>query len=485
MMPKDAYRYATWLGGRWTGEGEEQFSTTDPADPAQVVGTYRASTEPEVGRVVEAARSAQREWARMPGLERQTLLKAYLDKLRAHIDPLARAMTWEMGKPLAEARGEVAYTLMEADFMVAQAAQPIGQVMPSRRRDMRNMSLRKPRGVVAAISPWNYPFLTPMRKIAPALVHGNAIVLKPSEFSPAAACMAAELAQGMLPEGLLGIVLGKAAVGQALVSHPLVNAVTFTGSVPTGRQVYAAAARTLAEVSLELGGKNPIVVHDAHDLDACLNDVVVGAMNNGGQRCTAISRVLVQRKLVPEVEAGLRTRMQALVVGNGFDEKTRIGPMAMQAQYEKVTGMIERGVAEGARVAVGGERYRPAGWESGYFVAPTLLCDVTPTMGVARNEIFGPVLSMLTYDTIEEAIAIVNDVDFGLSASLFSNDQRVVQCFIDQADAGMIHINNQTATDTNMPFVGVKDSGVGACSVGQSAANFYTVEHAIYLRYAA
>jgi aldehyde dehydrogenase (NAD+) len=322
-----------------------------------------------------------------------------------------------------------------------------------------------------------------MRKIAPALAHGNAIVLKPSEFSPATACIIADLGRGVLPDGLLGIVLGKASTGQALVSHPLTDAVTFTGSVPTGCAIYQLAARSLAEVSLELGGKNPIVIHDTDDLDACLDEAITGALNNAGQRCTAVSRVLVQNKLAADVEAGLAQRMRSVVVGNGFHEGSRIGPLAMKAQFEKVASMVDKGVAEGARVAAGGRRLSPAGWESGYFMAPTLLCGVTPDMSVAREEIFGPVLSVLPYEHIEDALELVNDVQFGLAASLFSNDQRVVNLFIDHAEAGMLHINNQTATDPNMPFIGVKDSGVGACSVGQGASSFYSSERAVYLRY--
>jgi len=482
VAAEGSYTYGTLINGVWVSEGRA-FATYNPACPDQQVGHYRESSIAEVAAVMKAASTAQRAWARVPGLERQGIVQAFLAKLRGETERIARAITLEMGKPLAEARGEVGYSLREAEFMASEAARPLGHLLPSLRSNMRNMSMRKPRGVIAAITPWNYPLLTPMRKIAPALTFGNSIVLKPSEFTPATACIVADLARGILPDGLLGIVLGQAAVGQALVSHPLVDAVTFTGSVATGRSIYKLAAQSLAEVSLELGGKNPIVIHDTDDLDACLNEAVTGALVNAGQRCTAISRVLVRRGLAADVEAGLAERMRAVVVGNGFDERTRIGPLAMKAQLEKVNAMVENGVAQGARICAGGERLAPAGFASGYFMAPTLLCGVTPGMTVAREEIFGPVLSVLPYETIDEALDMVNDVQFGLSASLFSNDQRVVHRFIDHANAGMLHINNQTATDPNMPFIGMKDSGVGACSVGQGSANFYTSESAVYLRY--
>lgn len=482
-MSDPIYQYRTLLDGRWIGAGGGAFETVNPAEPEKVVGRYGASSEEEVASVVRAARRAQADWAAMAGLERHAILQRYFAKLKESAEALAQAITREMGKPIVEARGEVGYSLIEADFMLGEAARAQGWLMPSFRRDVQNTVVRRPRGVVAAISPWNYPFLTPMRKVAPALVFGNAVVLKPSEFSPAAACMAAELAVGILPEGLFGIVMGGAKVGRALVADPDVDAVTFTGSVSTGRAIYQIAAGHLAEVSLELGGKNPVVLHDTSDLGACLDEIVRGAMNNGGQRCTAVSRVLVREPLAREVEAGLAERFARLVVGNGLDEKTQVGPMAMKSHRDKVLSMIEKGRGESARVATGGEAASPPGFERGYFVKPTLLAGVTPSMSVAKQEIFGPVLSMLEYDDIDSALAMANDVEYGLAASLFSEDPRVVQRFTQGAEAGMVHVNHQTVVDPNMPFIGVKHSGVGACSVGQSAASFYTSERSIYIKY--
>ena len=482
-MNGKTYQFGTLLSGKWVGNGDERFETFDPSEPTSKVGAYLATTSSEVSAVVSAAAAAQKVWASVPGLERQMVLSRYFAKLKEHTEDIATSMTCEMGKPLTEARGEIGYSLLEAEFMLGEVARPYGWLMPSFRRDIQNQVVRRPRGVIAAISPWNYPVLTPMRKVVPALVFGNAVVLKPSEFSPAAACIAAELAIGILPDGLFGIVQGGADVGQALVSNRLVNGVTFTGSIPTGRAIYQLAASNLAEVSLELGGKNPIVLNDTHDLDSVLDEIVRGAMNNGGQRCTATSRLLVQKSLVADVEAGLKQRLGRLVVGNGLDEKTQIGPMAMKSHRDKVLGMIKTGASEKARIGIGGEPAAPVGFERGYFVQPTLLCDVTPSMVVAKEEIFGPVLSVLKYDEIETALQIVNGVEFGLAASLFSEDPLVIRQFTEHAEAGMIHINNQTAVDPNMPFVGTKDSGVGACSVGQSAVNFYTSERSIYIKY--
>jgi acyl-CoA reductase-like NAD-dependent aldehyde dehydrogenase len=481
-MTGDIYQYGTYANGEWIGTGSDTFETFDPARPGNVVGRYRVSTPEDINATIRAAVRAQREWAAVPGLERQYLVGRYFTKLRESTEAIAVAITREMGKPIGDARGEVGWSLVESEFMLGEAARSLGSVMPSWRRDVQNLIMRRPRGVIAAVSPWNYPFLTPMRKVAPALVFGNAIVLKPSEYTPAAACMMAELTKGILPDGLFGIVNGRGAAGQSLVSHPRINGVTFTGSVPTGKAIYQAAAANLAEVSLELGGKNPIVVHDVRDLEACLDEIARGAMQNGGQRCTSLSRVIVRRPLAKDVEAGLAERLSKVIVGEGFDPKAQIGPMAMRAQHDKVLSMIDMGVREGAKIGAGGGRAAPSGFEQGYFVQPTLLCGVSPTMRIAREEIFGPVLSVIPFDDIDEALGIVNDVEFGLAACLYSEDAWVTRRFTEQAEAGMLHVNHQTAGDPNMPFIGAKTSGVGAGSVGASAATFYTSEHSVYLK---
>jgi aldehyde dehydrogenase (NAD+) len=481
-MTGDIYQYGTYADGEWLTSGSEVIETFNPASPGAVVGRYRVSTPQDIETTIQAAISAQRDWATVPGLERQYLVGRYFAKLREATESMAIAITREMGKPIGDARGEIGWSLVEAEFMLGEAARSFGSMMPSWRRDVQNLIMRRPRGVIAAVSPWNYPFLTPMRKVAPALVFGNAIVLKPSEYTPAAACMMAELAKGVLPDGLIGIVNGGGAVGQALVSHSKINGVTFTGSVPTGKAIYRAAAANLVEVSLELGGKNPIVIHDVRDLDACLDEIVRGAMQNGGQRCTSLSRVLARKPLVKDIEEGLAGRLSKVIVGEGFDPQAQVGPMAMSVQHEKVLSMIDMGVREGAKVAAGGGRAAPKGFEQGYFVQPTLLCDVLPTMRIAREEVFGPVLSVIPFEDIDQAINIVNDVEFGLAACLYSEDAWVTRQFTDRAEAGMLHVNHQTAGDPNMPFIGAKASGVGAGSVGASAAAFYTSEHSVYLK---
>ncbi len=460
----------------WTGGAA--FETINPARPDVTSGRYGETRLEDVDAVFAVARKAAAAWAATPGLQRQALTESWLDRIEASVKEIARAITLEMGKTLADARGEILHSLKEARFAVAEASRAIGEVMPSARPGLRNMTLRRPRGVIVASTPWNYPVLTPLRKLAPALAHGNAVVLKPSEVSPAAACLMAELAADLFPHGLFQIVFGGGRVGAAITGHHQADGVTFTGSVATGKAVYAAAARNLAEVQLELGGKNGIVVHDAEDLGACIDEVVAGALENGGQRCTGISRVLVHRRLAGAVEEGIAARMNRVRVGDGMAADVDMGPMASRAHFDRVEAAIAAGEAEGARRVTG--RSNEAG--PGFFIRPTLFADVTPDMALAREEIFGPVLSMLTYDSVDEALSILNGVEFGLAAALYSNRNDVVQRFVGEAQAGMLHVNHQSSIDTNMPFVGVRNSGVGAPSIGRSAINFYTTEHAVYIK---
>jgi len=472
------YHFGTFTAGSWKRRSGGDFVTVNPAQPDEVVGIYDATDAAELDAIFANARRAQAEWGSVPGIQRHSILEAWLAAVEARCDEIALAITLEMGKTLADARGEILYALKEARFTIGEASRAIGEVMPSARPGVRNMTLRRPRGIVVAATPWNYPVLTPLRKLAPAFAHGNAVILKPSEIAPASACLMAEIADAHLPRGLFQIVLGGPAVGAALVYHPRADAVTFTGSVETGRRIYVAAAANLAEVLLELGGKNGIVVHDADDLDACADEIVAGTLENGGQRCTSISRVIVRRAIAADLERAIAARMEAIVVGDGRDPAVGMGPMASAAHFDRVTSMMVRGAGEGARLAAG-HGPRPTG---GFFLRPTLYADVRPDMSLAQQEVFGPVLSLIPYDTVDEALAILNGVEFGLAAALFSNRLDVVQRFIAEAQAGMLHVNHQTGVDPNMPFVGIKNSGVGAASIGRSSIHFYTTEHSVYIK---
>jgi alpha-ketoglutaric semialdehyde dehydrogenase len=483
MALNETYHYGNLICGQWVlGQGAP-FETVNPARPEEVVGRYEAASSAEVSEAITAAQIAQRGWRDVPSVERGAIVAKFVSAIESTAGELARSITKEQGKPFGESRAEVFRSCQEAKFMIGEASRAHGCVPASARKGVRNMVIRRPRGLIVAITPWNFPILTPLRKIAPALIFGNAVVLKASELTPSTACLLGDLSRGIIPDGLLQIVNGRAEVGRLLISRPEVHGISFTGSVPTGKAIYAAAAQNLAEVSLELGGKNAVVINDVQDLGECLDQITDAAFMCAGQRCTAISRVLVNRPLLTRVVSGLVDRARRYKLGDGMDKSTTMGPLISEAQLARVDRMVKAGRAEGARLVAGGRPFRPEGLEQGYFYEPTVLSDVAPTMSVAREEIFGPVISVLAYNSVDEALTTLNGVSFGLSSALFSNDNRLVQRFIDESESGMIHVNHGTTPDAHMPFGGIKNSGVGGYSVGRSAASFYTTEHSVYLKH--
>jgi alpha-ketoglutaric semialdehyde dehydrogenase len=476
------YEFGNLIDGRWLNDSGATCETFNPALPNARVGVYHQADSGLVDAALEAASRAQRLWRAVPVGERLGIVANFIAGVERHTEQLAAAITAEQGKPLAESRGEIAKACSEGRHMLAHVMEASGnRAAASVRPNVRNMIIRRPRGVIVAIAPWNFPVMTPMRKLVPALAFGNAILLKPSEFTPAAACMLGEIGREWLPPGLLQILHGGPLVGDMLVRHGAVQGVTFTGSVPTGRKILAATASNLAEAALELGGKNAAVIHDADDIERCLDQVAQAAWLCSGQRCTAVSRVLVRTELVDAVVDGLSRRANALILGNGALPDTQLGPITHASQLAHIEALVASGIEEGAKLAAGGKRVTVPGCEGGHFFAPTVLRDVLPSMRVAREEIFGPVISVLACRDIDRAIDILNDVEFGLTAALFSNDARVISRFIDECETGMMHVNHGTIPDSHMPFGGIKSSGLGAYSVGASAANFYTTEHAVYV----
>lgn len=475
------YSYGNLVNGQWV-DCLTKLQTFNPARPAERVGCYSLADQSIVNVAVMAARQAQRDWGKVSPSKRCELFIKFIDAVESKCGELASAITAEQGKSMNESLGEVAKACSESRFMTQHVMAGGGaRCVSSLRPGVRNLVLRKPRGVVVAITPWNFPVLTPMRKIAPAVAFGNAIIVKASEFTPAAACILGELTRHHFPAGLVQVLHGGADVGGTLVSHKHVQAVTFTGSVSTGRRIVAATGVNLAEVSLELGGKNAAVIHDIEDMDKCLDQVIQAALMCTGQRCTAISRVLVRRELHTAVANGLVRRAQSMRVGDGSSEGTQLGPITHYAQLEHIKKLVELARLEGATVLTGGSTVVVEGCDAGLFFAPTVLDDVRSETTAAREEIFGPVISLMVYDTLDDAIRILNEVEFGLTASLFSNDSRAIARFIDECETGMIHVNHGTTPDSNMPFGGIKASGVGAYSVGASASAFYTTEHSVYL----
>jgi aldehyde dehydrogenase (NAD+) len=450
----------------------------NPANPDEIVSTFPTLNPEDVPGVIEAARQAQRDWARVPQPERGRIVDVFLDGLQARTEDIARSITREMGKIIGEARGEVNKALGEGRATTRRASAPIGEVLPSQKPGTVTYSTRRPRGVIVGINPWNFPFSTPVRKTIPALVYGNAMVLKPSISTPGAAFIMQEVADATLPKGLFQIANGSGSLGTALTSAAGVDAISFTGSVGVGRIVAQAAAANLAEISLELGGKNPVILNDASNMDAALDQIYAAAFAVCGQRCTAISRIIVRRDLEAQVIDGLARRAKAAQIGDGLDPTTNIGPLSSAKARADVAGYVDRAVAAGAKVAFGGEMIEQNG---GYFYAPTILYGVKPDMEVARDEVFGPVLAVIPYDTPDEALDICNAVEFGLSACLYSEQTPLVERFLAEAESGMLHVNCGSFPEDHAPFVGVKNSSLGVGgSNGPSTLHFYTQEHTVF-----
>jgi alpha-ketoglutaric semialdehyde dehydrogenase len=453
----------------------------NPANPSEVVGTYAITEINQIDEIVMRARVAQKIWAQIPQPVRGEMIAGFVDKIEARMHDVAKSITLEMGKPLSESIGECRKALGEARMTLARSAAPVGDVFPSQLPNTITYSTRRPRGVILGISPYNFPFSTPMRKAIPALLYGNSIVLKPASIAPGAVAMMAKIAAETLPPDVLQIVIGEGGLGQSLSENSGIDGVSFTGSVETGKKVAKAAVGHLAEVSLELGGKNPVILHDSSDLDVALDQITQATFSVSGQRCTAISRVIVNREIYATVLEGLVKRARELVPMDGLSEGSKLGPLSSQKQLENVESFVRRAVTAGAQVVAGGSRFSTD--TNGWFFSPTILTAVTRDMEVAREEIFGPVLAIIIYDKFDDALSIANDVTFGLSSCLYSETSQIIEKFLAESESGMLHVNASSFPENHMPFVGIKDSGLGVGgSNGPSTIQFYTCEHAVYRR---
>ena len=462
--------YGLFIGGEFVDGSGSAFPTVSPSTE-EVITTVAEANQADVDRAVAAARKAyDKTWSRMSGGERGKYLFRIARILQERARELAVAETLDNGKPIRETR-DVDIPLVAAWFFYyagwADKLEYAG-AGPN----------PKALGVAAQIIPWNFPLLMLAWKIAPALAAGNTVVLKPAETTPLTALLFAEICQqAELPPGVVNIVTGAGPTGAALVAHPDINKVAFTGSTPVGRKIAQTVAGSSTKVPLELGGKGANIIFDDAAIDQAIEGVVSGIFFNQGHVCCAGSRLLVQENIHDDVVSRLQRRLSTLRLGDPLDKNTDIGAVNSQAQLERITEIANSGDEEGANR-----------WSSaceipakGFWFPPTVFTDVHTSHRIAREEIFGPVLSVLGYDSLEQAIRLVNDVPHGLTSSFFSNDYRAVRNFMEQAQTGMLHVNHGTVPDSHMPFGGIGQSGVGAYSVGASAQAFYTTEHVVYL----
>lgn len=457
-MQTDLFINGIWVAPAAGGT----LAVIDPATEA-VVHHIPAATAPDADNAVQAARRAfdHGPWPRLSGAERATVLRAIAQGIRARLPELARMEVIDNGKPLPEAEWDLGDAAGCFDYYAGLAEELDGEAEQVTLPDARFTSrvLREPVGVAAAIIPWNYPLLMASWKVAPALAAGCTMVLKPSEHTSLTALELGRIVEGAgLPPGVLNIVTGLGAeVGQALVDHPGVDKIAFTGSVPTGARLMAAAAREVKNISLELGGKSPFVVFADSDIEKAVEWIMFGIFWNQGQVCSATSRVLVERSLYAPLLERLVAEAEKIAIGNGLEPGTLLGPLVNEAQYHKVLGFIDRAVAAGARLATGGKAPNP----KGYFVAPTILTDVALDAEAWVEEIFGPVVCIRPFDTEDEAVRLANDTRFGLAAAVMSGDDTRAERVAAAFRAGIVWINCSQPTFTEAPWGGYKQSGIG------------------------
>ncbi|AUL13651.1 aldehyde dehydrogenase family protein [Bordetella bronchiseptica] len=466
--------HANFIDGAWL-DGVDARPNINPSNLADVVGDYAQADAAQAGMAIAAASAAAHAWARSTGQRRADVLDAVGNELLARKEELGRLLSREEGKTLPEGVGEVTRAGHIFKFFAGEALRIQGEKLPMTRPGIEVDVTREPVGVVGIIAPWNFPIAIPAWKIAPALAYGNTVVFKPADLVPGSAWALAEiLSRAGLPAGVFNLVMGRGSVvGQAILDDRRVNAISFTGSVATGRRVAEAAIGRMAKVQLEMGGKNPLVVLDDADLKVAVECAVNGAFFSTGQRCTASSRLIVQKGIYPRFVEAVRERLQGLKVDDALAPGTDIGPVVDRSQFDQNLAYIAIGREEGAQLAWGGEPLKRA--NEGYYLAPALFVDCDNSLRIAREEIFGPVAAVIPVDSYEQALEVANDTEFGLSSGIVTTSLRHATHFKRESQAGMVMVNCPTAgVDYHVPFGGRKGSSYGPREQGRHAAEFYT-----------
>ncbi len=476
--------YDNFIGGRWLRSASSRvLENRNPANHNDLIGLFPDSTPEEATAAIGAAREAYHGWRRMPAPKRAEILFRAAQLMVANKERFAREMTREMGKVLEETRGDVQEAIDMTYFLAAEGRRMYGQTVPSELPDKWAMSTRQPLGVCSIITPWNFPMAIPSWKIIPALVCGNTVVFKPSELTPLSALNFVKvLEEAGLPPGVVNMVTGGPAIGELLTTHADVAVVSFTGSTAVGRLVNQNAAPYFKKIHLEMGGKNCIMVMDDANLELALEGALWGGFGTTGQRCTAASRLIVDERVHDEFVERFVARVKTLRVGDGLDPKTMVGPLVSAKQLEKVTSYVEIGRQEGAVVACGGRALSEGAYAKGYFCEPTVFVDVRPSMRIAREEIFGPVVCVLKCASLDEAIAIGNDVPYGLSASIYTQDINRAFVAMREMYTGLVYVNAPTiGAEVHLPFGGTKMTGNGHREAGTAALDVFSEWKSMYV----
>ncbi len=474
-----------YIDGEWlAAKSQAILESRNPADWREVIATFPSSGAEDVDAAVMAASKAYHNWRLTPAPARAEFIYRVGEILLQRKEELAYLMSQEMGKPLAEARGDVQEGIDCAIYSAGEGRRMFGQTTPSEMPNKFAMTVRSPVGVCALITPWNFPVAIPCWKMMPALVCGNTVILKPAKDTPACATLLVEIfQQAGLPNGVVNLVHGHGdEVGQALIEHPGINLVSFTGSSQTGAEVGATCGRTFKRVCLELGGKNAQIVMDDADLELALEGAIWGAFGTTGQRCTATSRLILHRDIKEKFTTMLLDKTRRLRLGKGTESDTEVGPLVNKSQLERVSYYLEVAHNEGAKVLIGGNVCSEEELKYGFFFQPTVLDQVTPDMRVAREEIFGPVVTLIEVNSFEEAIKVINDTPYGLSSSVYTSDVSLAFQAMRDIEAGITYINGPTiGAEVHLPFGGVKQTGNGHREAGSAAIDVFTEWKTVYV----
>ncbi|HYO48928.1 MAG TPA: aldehyde dehydrogenase family protein [Chloroflexia bacterium] len=473
-----------YIGGEWVeGSTGETFESRNPAT-GELLGVLTISDKSDVNKAVEAAEAAFKKWRLVPAPRRGEILFKCAQTLLDRKEELARLMTQEMGKVLNEARGDVQEAIDMTFYMAGEGRRLLGEVTPSELPNKFAMAVRDPIGVVGAITPWNFPIAIPSWKLMPAIIAGNTVVFKPASDTPLLAIeLVKMLEEAGLPEGVVNVVLGPGgSVGEAIIDHPSVRLISFTGSTAAGQQVAMQSAKTLKRVSLEMGGKNAIIVLDDANLELATEGILWSAFGTTGQRCTAASRVIVQRGVLEDLQERLVSRISKFRLGNGLDAGTDIGPVVNKSQVKRIHELVTQGREEGTEMVIGGEIATDGDLGKGSFYKPTLFTNVPSDAMIAQEEIFGPVTALIPVDSLEEAIEVNNNTKYGLSSSIYTADVNNAFRAMRDITTGIVYVNAGTiGAEIQLPFGGTRGTGNGHREAGQAGLDVFTEWKTLYI----
>jgi len=479
--------FKNYINGKWkTSASGETFENVNPANHNEVLGRFQKSNKKDVNEAIAAAENAQKAWRETPAPKRGEILFRVAERLLQNKESLAQDMTREMGKIIGETRGDVQEAIDLTYYTAGEGRRLLGETVPSELKNKFCMSVRMPVGIVSAITPWNFPLAIPSWKLVPALICGNTVVIKPATDTPLSVVNFVKIfEQAGLPPGVLNLVTGSGTdVGTPMVEHDKVNLVSFTGSTDTGSVIASSCARNMKQYSLEMGGKNAIIVMEDADLELAVEGVIFGAFGTTGQRCTACSRVIVHKKVLKKFTEMLVARTKTLKLGDGLKTKTDVGPLINESQRTKVDNYVQIGKTEGAKLLIGGKHASGKDCQNGSFYQPTIFGDVASKMRIAQEEIFGPVVAIIPCNSFEQAVEIANDSKFGLSSAIYTRDVNRAFKAMETLDTGITYINASTiGAEIQLPFGGTKGTGNGHREAGTTALEIFSEWKSVYIDY--